>query len=54
MKNKKILIISLMLIILIAIIITIIKPFYNSRVFENIEKEKYLKNIDNSMENTEF
>lgn len=51
MKNKKILIISLIIIILVAIVITIIKPFYDSKVFEDIGKDEiieHLKNIDNS------
>lgn len=50
MKNKKILIISLIIVILIAVITTIIKPLYYSNVFENIGKDEmieHLKNIDN-------
>ena len=46
MKNKKILIISLIIVILIAVI----KPLYYSNVFENIGKDEmieHLKNIDN-------
>ncbi len=49
MKNKKVLFLSLFIIILVAVILVISKPFYYSNIFDNIgEKEliEHLKNIN--------
>lgn len=49
MKNKKILIISLIILSFVIIALIIIKPFYNSKVFDEIGKDEiinYLKNIE--------
>ncbi|MFR2534222.1 MAG: hypothetical protein ACLS95_03200 [Clostridia bacterium] len=50
MKNKKLVIVVLMLVVLIAMGIIIIKPFYDSKKFDDIGEQElleYLKNIKN-------
>jgi len=51
LKNKKILILCLVIFSFVVIILTIIKPYHDSKVFEEIGKDEiieYLKNIEDS------
>lgn len=47
MKNKKILIIFLVAIILFAILIAILKPVYDTYVFRNLNKKELLESLEN-------
>ena len=51
MKNKKVLIIVLIIIGFISIVFTVLKPFKDSKKFDNIGKDEiiqHLKNINDS------
>lgn len=50
MKNKKIIIIALIIVIIVAVGLAIVRPFYDSYIFDSIGKEElieHLKNINN-------
>ena len=47
MKIKKNIIISLIVIIIIAILVAIIKPIYDTYVFQNLNKNELIQSIQN-------
>lgn len=47
MRNKKVIIIALLVVIIIAVGVIIIKPFYDSKKFEDMEREELIEYLEN-------